>query len=377
MISILTATARGLPNTDESIATPCSVNAYGAVRRPPRPLPPLFEVTNCDLMTFSFEQTQTRSNLRIISTFPKLVPVMPRLSSQFFLSPYLLLTLTQLFWSGNWIVGRAIRDYVPPIALGFWRWVLALALFLPLAWPHIKPALPVLKQHWRRLTLLGAFGTGMYNALAYIGLTHTTATNGVLLNSFCPILIIAMAWAFFGKRLRPVEVIGVLVSLTGVLLIVMRGELVVLLRFSFNVGDFWVLASVASWAAYTCLLVGRPQGLNNWVFLVTLAAIGLVLMLPFYVWEIASGKLIDPVPVSFVAIAYTGVFPAFLGYIFWNRGVAMVGPNQAGLFMHLMPAFGMVLSMLFLDERPALYHVIGIALILTGIGLTVRRSARA
>ena len=144
-------------------------------------------------------------------------------------SPYLLLTLTQLFWAGNWIVGRAIRGDVPPVTLAFWRWVLALALFLPLAWPHLRESGPILRAYWRRLIALGALGAGLYNALSYIGLTYTTATNGVILNSFCPILIIALSWAFFGKRLHRLEAAGVAVSLVGVLLIVMRADPSVLL----------------------------------------------------------------------------------------------------------------------------------------------------
>ena len=297
---------------------------------------------------------------------------MPRFFKHPHFMPYLLLALTQLFWSGNWVVGRAIRGDVPPIALSFWRWVLALLLFMPLAWPHLREGWPLVKQHWKRLFMLGALGTGMYNALAYVGLTYTTATNGVLLNSFCPIIIIGLAWAFFGKRLSAVEGAGVATSLFGVMVIVMRGDASVLLHLQLNVGDLWVLASVASWAAYTCLLVGRPAGLNNWVFLVALAAIGLVLIAPVYMWELASGRAIHWAPVSFAAIAYTGVFPAFLGYIFWNRGVAEVGPNRAGLFMHLMPVFGVILSMIFLGERPAWYHLLGIGLIVGGIALTVR-----
>lgn len=295
-------------------------------------------------------------------------------SKHSYFMPYLLLTLTQLFWSGNWVVGRAIRGEVPPIALGFWRWVVALLLFLPLAWPHLRAGWPLVKAHWKRLTILGALGTGLYNALAYIGLTYTTATNGVLLNSFCPILIIALGWAFFGRSVSARETVGIVTSFIGVMLIVIHGDPSVLLHLTLNVGDLWVLASVASWAAYTCLLGGRPAGLNNWVFLVALVVIGLILMFPIYLWEMASGRLIHATPVSFMAIAYTGIFPAFLGYIFWNRGVAEVGPGRAGLFMHLMPVFGVLLSMLFLDERPALHHAVGIALILGGIGLTIRKA---
>lgn len=286
-------------------------------------------------------------------------------------SPYLLLALTQLFWAGNWVVGRAIRGEVPPLSLAFWRWVLALLLFLPLAWPHFRGTWPTLKKNAPTLLLLGAFGTGMYNALSYIGLTYTTVTNGVLLNSFCPILIIAIGWAFFGKRLRALEACGVLASLAGVVLIVSRGDLGVLAGLQLNIGDLWVLGSVTSWSLYTLLLSRRPAGLNNWVFLVALSVIGLVLMSPAYLWELSTGKHINHGPIAWAAMAYTGIFPAFLGYIFWNRGVVEVGAARAGLFMHLMPAFGIILSMIFLGERPALYHLFGIALIFGGIALTV------
>jgi len=295
------------------------------------------------------------------------VPPRPRLS------PYLLLTLTALFWAGNWVIGRAIRHDVPPIALAFWRWVVALLLILPLAAPHLRAQWPLIRRHWRWLAVFGVLGTGFYNALAYLGLQFTTATNGLLLNSFIPIMIATFSWLFLGKPLRRSEWAGIGASFLGVLVIVARGDPRVLLDLHLNVGDLWVLASAVAWAAYTLLLPHRPAALHPYAFLAAIAVVGLIAMLPIYAWEIHSGRWILPSLKAYLAIAYTGIFPAFLGYLLWNRGVVEVGPSRAGLFMHLMPAFGMLLSVIFLDERPMLYHLAGISMIFSGIFLVTRK----
>lgn len=288
-------------------------------------------------------------------------------------SPYLLLALANLFWAGNWIVGRAFRDTVPPMALSFWRWVIALAFILPFAWPHLRRDWPQLAAAWRWMIPFGLLGTAYYNALCYLGLQHTTAINGLLLNSFIPVVIVMLGWAFLGKRLRPLEAIGIVVSLAGVVAIVARGDAAVLTGLQLNIGDIWILVSVLAWAAYTLMLPRRPEA-HPMSFLAGITVVGLLGLVPAYAWEIASGRLIVPTPAALAGIAYTGIFPAFLGFVFWNRGVAEIGPAKAGLFMHLMPAFGIVLSFIFLDERPAAYHFIGIVLIFGGIWLNTRRA---
>ena len=289
-------------------------------------------------------------------------------------SPYLLLSLANLFWAGNWIVGRAFRDAVPPVALSFWRWMIALAFILPLAWPHLRRDWPRIKAAWRWMLPFGVLSTACYNALCYVGLQYTTVINGLLLNSFIPIAIVFLGWAFLGKRLRPIEALGVFASFLGVVAIVMRGDPAVLAGLQLNAGDIWILVSVVAWAVYTLMLPHRPE-IHAMSFLTAIAVIGLLALVPAYAWEIASGRLIHPTPAALAGIAYTGIFPAFLGYVFWNRGVAETDPARAGLFLHLMPAFGIVLSFVFLDERPAGYHFIGIVLIFTGIWLNTRRKA--
>jgi drug/metabolite transporter (DMT)-like permease len=287
-------------------------------------------------------------------------------------SPYLLLTLANLFWAGNWIVGRGMRAEVPPIALSFWRWVIALACLLPLAWPYLKRDRAMLVAGWRWLAVLGILGTCLYNALTYVGLQQTEAINGLLLNSFIPIVIVALARVFQGKRLGGSEALGITASLCGVISIVARGEPHTLLQLSLNIGDIWILLSVVAWAAYTLLLPKRPA-VHPLAFLFAIAAIGTLATLPFYLIEIATGRHIHASPGAWAAIAYAGIFPAFLGFIFWNKGVEEVGASRAGLFIHLMPAFGILLAALFLGERLMSFHFIGIALIFGGIYLTTRK----
>lgn len=290
-----------------------------------------------------------------------------------FLNPYLLLTLTALFWSGNMVLGRGIRADVPPLALAFWRWAIAFVFVLPLALPHLRGQWPALKQGWPAVVVLGLLGVGGYNTFAYVALQYTAATNAVLLNSFIPVATIAISWAFLGKRLGAAEAAGVTISLAGALAIVARGDPAVLLHLDLNRGDVWMIGAVLIWAVYTVGLAWRPSGVHPMLMLAAMTAVGLAALLPGYLWEMGEGRSIHVHAGSLAALAYVGIFPSFVGYVFYNRGVAEVGANRASLFIHLMPVFGTLLSALFLGEVPQGYHYAGIALIFAGIWLTMRR----
>lgn len=286
--------------------------------------------------------------------------------------PYLLLTLTVLFWSGNMVVGRGIHEAVPPFALAFWRWIIALACVLPLALPHLPKQWPIVCRHWKALVVLGLLGVGAFNTLVYIGLRSTTATNAAILYSFVPIATIALAFLLLRRKLGPLEAAGVFVSLIGVTLIVARGDLDNLLNLTPNHGDLWLLVAVLVWGLYTVGLHWRPP-IHPMLLFACCAVVGLVALMPFYAWELASGYYIEPSTQAFMAIIYVGIFPGFLGHVLFNAGVAAVGPNRSSLFIHLIPVFGTILAALFLDERPYWFHFIGIAFILAGIFLTTRK----
>lgn len=284
--------------------------------------------------------------------------------------PYLLLTLTTLFWSGNMVVGRAIRADVPPFSLAFWRWSIALALTLPIALPHLREQWPIIRRNWRPVVVLGLLGVGGYNTFAYIALQYTAATNASLLNSFIPVATIALSWLFLNKRLSRQEGAGVFISLAGVTAIVAQGDIATLATLTINLGDLWMLLAVFVWAFYTIGLHWRPNGVHPMLLLAAFTLVGLIALAPGYAWEIAQGRVINATPGALAGIVYTGTLPGFLGYVFYNRAVAEVGASRASLFIHLMPVFGTLLSAIFLAEVPQVYHFFGISMIFCGIYLT-------
>ncbi len=289
------------------------------------------------------------------------------------MSPYLLLSLTAFFWSLNWVIGRAIAGHVTPFALTYIRWIVALALMLPFAWPAIRAHKDVIRRDWKKIVWLGFWGTGLHNVFAYAGLQYTTATNGVILNSSVPIMIIVLGWLIYRDTITRLQSLGVAISMLGVFAILTRGDLGVLANFQLNKGDVIVVVGMVFWAAYTVFLRHKPVGLPGLALLTCCAVVGVALLTPLFVIEMVlfDGR-IEVTPATLAAMLYVGIFPSFVGYIFWNRGVAEVGPNIAGIFMHLMPVFGSLLAWLFLGERIQLFHIVGIALILSGITLTTR-----
>jgi len=289
------------------------------------------------------------------------------------MSPYLLLSLTAFFWSLNWVIGRAIAGHVTPFALTYIRWIVALALMLPFAWPAIRAHKDVIRRDWKKIVWLGFWGTGLHNVFAYAGLQYTTATNGVILNSSVPVMIIVLGWLIYRDTITRLQSLGVAISMLGVFAILTRGDLGVLANFQLNKGDVIVVVGMVFWAAYTVFLRHKPVGLPGLALLTCCAVVGVALLTPLFVIEMVflDGR-IEVTPATLAAMLYVGIFPSFVGYIFWNRGVAEVGPNISGIFMHLMPVFGSLLAWLFLGERIQLFHIVGIALILSGITLTTR-----
>jgi drug/metabolite transporter (DMT)-like permease len=283
--------------------------------------------------------------------------------------PYLLLALATLFWSGNFVLGRAVSGRIPPVGMAFWRWAGAFALLLPLSYPRLREQWPLLKRSWRILVPLGILGVGSFNTLVYVGLRATTATNAVLLNSACPAFIVAIAFLVRGQRVTRRQATGILVSLLGVAAIVSRGSPRTLLSLSVNPGDLWVLAAVLCWAVYTVLLGRRPEGIHPMAFLTALVGIGLAWLAPLYAAEVVRGGRLTPDAVTIGSLLYFALLPSVASYVFWNQAVGEVGPNRAGVFLHLMPAFGSLLAVLLLGEAFRLYHLLGIGLILSGVTL--------
>ncbi len=288
--------------------------------------------------------------------------------------PFLLLTLTTLFWAGNFVLGRAVKSNIPPISLAFWRWALALVILLPFSIKHLRAEWPLLRQNARILTLYGVLGVSCFNTFVYIGLHSTTATNALLLNSIIPIMIVLLSRVLAAIPISSRQALGIIISLTGVLIIVCRADPAVILALKFNRGDIWILLAVISWAFYTFLLKQRPADIHPLSFLTSIVAIGLIPLSMLYAWELNQGGFFRLDPANISSIMYVALFPSVLAFIFWNQAVKEVGPNRAGLFLYLMPVFGVILSAVILGESIQFFHLIGMALIFTGIHLTTRFS---
>ena len=292
--------------------------------------------------------------------------------SWLFDQPYLLLSLTSLFWAGNIVLGRFIAGHVPPVTLAFIRWGGAFLVVAPFAAPHLVRDWPTIRKHAGLLTLLALTGFSAYNTMAYYGLQYTTAINGLLLQSVGPLFVALWTFALFGDRLTLRQAGGICVSLTGVLVIICHGSLAVLTGIGFNRGDLWFLIALLIYGFYTAFLRKRPP-MHPLSFLAAGMGWGAILLAPAVVWEIASGKVVVLDALSVASFVYVCVFPSLLGYLFLNRGIELIGANRAAPFLHLIPVFGSALAIVLLGERFEIYHAVGYALVFTGITVATRR----
>ncbi len=280
----------------------------------------------------------------------------------------LLLALTMLFWSGSVVVGRAAADLVPPVLFTLLRWGLALVIVLGVAWPHLRAdAARLWARRWTVLTL-SLLGTVIYNILVYRGLHQTTAVNALLMQSVMPLAILA-AGALAGDRPDWVQVVAILVSVLGVVVIAAEGSIERLAQVRLNPGDALVLVAVAAYAVYSVVLRRRPM-VHPFSLLAALCAIGLCVLAPMAVAEHAAGLRLVPGWRGLAAVVYAGLFASFFATLFYNRGIELLGAARGGQFSHLMPVFGTLLAVLFLGERLHPYHAAGVALIAAGLWLS-------
>ncbi|MFM9846226.1 MAG: DMT family transporter [Hyphomicrobiaceae bacterium] len=294
-----------------------------------------------------------------------------RFADAAYANAYLLLTLVSLFWAGNQVVGRAAAGEVPPITLGCLRWTVATCILLPFAWSNVKTDWPVIRSNVWLLAFLGIIGGGAINTFSYIGLNYTTATNALILNSAAPIFIVTFSYLIFGDRITLRQLYGIGVSIVGVLIVVLRGDLVALTHMTLNRGDVLVLIGMACWGVYTTFLRKRPAIAPLSFAACTFAAAAMV-NIPMALIEASMGYLPRASLSTLGTIAYAGIFPSVFAYLLYNRGVELIGGGRAGVFNHLVPVFGAVLAFIVLGETPGLYHAAGFAMILTGVWLAAR-----
>lgn len=279
---------------------------------------------------------------------------------------YLLMILPPLFWAGNATLARFVADQITPITLAFWRWVIALTVLIPFTWPHVRKDWPEIKKGGRNIILLGLLGIASFNALLYTAAHTTTAINISLTQSIMPAIIVLISFLLFGDRITLRQMFAIALCAIGACYIVIRGDIQRLKDLEFVIGDLIMLLAVILYAIYTALLRKRPD-IHPLSFLTTTFAVGVVFLLPPYLWEIQSGPPLVLSQSVILSLIYVAFFPSILAYLCWNRGIYEIGANRAGLYINLLPLFTALLAMFFLEERFQAYHIAGIFFIFSGL----------
>src|SRR4051794_16830007 len=285
--------------------------------------------------------------------------------------PYLLLTLTMLMWGGNAVASRLAVGEVSPMALTGLRWTVPVAILGVALRRQLLAHRQALAMRWPLVLLMGTLGFTVFNALMYLAAHHTTAVNITILQGSMPVFVLVGALLFYGTRIRGWQIAGMAVTLLGALLVAARADPATLTSFSFNIGDLWMLGACCLYAGYTVALRSKPA-IPGLVFFAALAGVALLTSLPLLAYEVATGTVKWPTLRGWLIVLYVGLFPSFVSQVLFMRGVELIGPGRAGLFVNLVPIFGALLAVLILGEPFAAYHAVGLTFVLGGIWLAER-----
>jgi Nucleotide-sugar transporter len=291
----------------------------------------------------------------------------------FFGQAYLLLTVTALFWGGNAIAGRLAVGEVSPMVLTCLRWVLVVCVLFPLFGRRLVADWPAIRRSWLFVVLMGAFGFTAFNALFYAAAHHTSAVNLTIFQGAIPVLVLLGTVLFFRAPILPLQVLGMIVTVIGVVIVSVKADFEILRTLALNIGDVWMLIACIFYAGYTLGLRHRPA-VPGLVFFTALAIVAFLSALPLLAVEIANGTVQWPTLKGWLVLAYVAFLPSLLAQLFFIRGVELIGPARAGLFVNLVPVFGALLAVVLLGEPFAFYHALGLILVLGGIWLAERKS---
>ncbi len=288
--------------------------------------------------------------------------------------PYLLLSITALCWAGNAIVGRLAAGHIPPVTLSFLRWFFAFLLILPFAWKHLVNDWPAIRGRLLTMIALSITGIGAFNTLQYWALEYTQALNTLLLQSAGPLLVAVWSLILLRVHLTLAQAAGVGLSLGGVLVILLRGDPTSLSNIQFNKGDLIFIIALVVFGFYSVMTLKRPP-IHGLSFVAFTFGCGAGSLIPFLVWELLARPTMQMNLPNLLTLFYVAVFPSTVAYLCFNRGVQLIGPNRAAPFFHVVPVFGSIMAIVFLGERPQLFHFIGFALVLSGVFVASRQQA--
>jgi drug/metabolite transporter (DMT)-like permease len=286
--------------------------------------------------------------------------------------PYLLLSITALCWAGNAIVGRLAAGHIAPVTLSFLRWSFAFLIILPFAWRHLVRDWAAIRSRLGIMILLSITGIGAFNTLQYWALEHTQALNTLLLQSAGPLVVAVWSLLLLGVRLTLAQAAGVMLSMAGVLIILMHGDLTKLSGIDFNIGDLIFIVALAIFGIYSVLSLKRPD-IHGLSFVAFTFGAGAACLIPLFIWELFARPPMQIDTANLLTLFYVALFPSTIAYLCYNRGVQLIGANRAAPFFHVVPVFGTIMSIVFLGEHPQAFHFVGFALVLTGVFVASRK----
>ena len=283
----------------------------------------------------------------------------------------ILLIASSFFWSGNFFSGKiAFLSDLSPFKLSFFRWILALLILLPFTYAQIIKDLEYYKKNILLMTVISILGVTIFNSFTYISLRTTMVINSTLMASVAPVMMIGFSWLIFRTKTTTLQFTGIVLSLLGAFAIVLKGNLNNLYNLYFTAGDLWMLAAVVSWCLYSVLLKKIDSKTSQLANLEVMIIIGVIFIIPFYIMESFNSTYLPSTGLDLAIIGYVAVFASIVAFFSWNKGVSIIGPNRASLFLHLIPVFSAIWAISFLNEKFAFFHVIGVLFILSGIILS-------
>ena len=284
---------------------------------------------------------------------------------------YIFLILATLFWSGNFIVGKAASLFeIPPFTLNFYRWTFAWLILAPFTLKELLQKKNYLLKNIKLILILGITSITIFNSIVYYSLNFTQVISGVLMISTIPVMIIFFSWIFKIEKTNFYQLLGVFFSLFGVMVIVTKADLGKLISLNFNKGDLWMVVAMLSWAMYSALLRKKKFKLSQISLLQIIITSGIIFLLPAYLVEMSFGYRLNIHLPFLLTLSYVVIFPGLASFIFWIKGIAIIGSNRSGIFLHLMPIFSTIMAIAIFKEKFMIYHLIGAAFIITGIVLS-------
>ena len=296
-------------------------------------------------------------------------------NNKFFIAAIYLVCAT-LFWAGNFIVGKtASINEIPPISLNFYRWLVAWLILLPFTFRELIKKKNYILNNIGLFIVLGITAVTIFNSALFYSLKFTQVISGVLMISTVPVMIIFISSLLKIEKTNFFQIIGVGLSLTGVLFIITKADLGLLKNLDFNRGDLIMIIAMLSWATYSALLKKKKYELSQISLLQVVISFGVIFLIPLYFIDMNMGNSIKLEKPFFLTLTYVVLFPGLASFFFWIKGVALIGANRSGIFLHLMPIFGAVMAMIIFDEKFMFYHLLGAAFILMGIILSNRKKS--